>query len=285
MLSRPRRDVRQSSAFPPSATATLSPRFGRGGQFRFQQRTHVAPHCSPCAGRITPGNSAWSATGRCQPATARLPTACSPQNANLQASPPKSTMHAVLPNPHAASTASLPSRDSSPALITSSAIPLSLIVQKRFAVSALRVALVATARYRVTPNSSITSRKCGSFESFLETSSLKRWRRKKRLPQTQRIAFLMHRLDVERGIGGAQISAARWSRRRLRQCERLRHFGIYRQRYQVRRRACIRAANPQLFADALAKLFVHGGNTGLAVSSINRAAWPTLQIRRLIIVW
>src|SRR5207245_2276896 len=63
-----------------------------------------------------------------------------------------------------------------------------------------------------------------------------------------------------------QTSAARSSRRRWRQCEPAQAFrNLPPEMSKRRRRSVFRAANPQLFADALAQLLVHGGNAGLAV--------------------
>jgi len=133
--------IRQDVASPRPPPMLSAPEFGAARQFGLETaRRRLARD----------EHRRWHRTRRCsgmtRPARAQLTGFADP--------------HAPVPN--AASTASLPSRDSSPALITSSFIPdfCLMAAHKHLAVRASHVALVATARYRVTPNSSINSRKC-----------------------------------------------------------------------------------------------------------------------------
>ena len=166
----------------------LSPKFGRGTSFDSSSARTYRRTCSASARRITPGSSRvvisrTVPTANCAPCS----TVRSRRMLISRLPPPRSTMQrGGASGPSAAHTASRPRRDSSAALITSSVIPDFCLMRRtntlRFRAS--RVALVATARYRVTPNSSINSRKCRkAFAAFLNISSLKRGRTKTLSPR------------------------------------------------------------------------------------------------------
>jgi hypothetical protein len=132
--------------------------------------------------------------------------------------------------PKAASTASLPSRDSSPALITSS----STLYSANKCSAVLRFAGGAGGHRAITRHAEFIhhfAEMAEGLRGFLENLFAEAVAQENAFAQTQRIAFLVHRFDIERGISprhgqaegvGAGVDSGN--------VNRVRHFGIYRQR-------------------------------------------------------
>ena len=176
------------SALPPSATAICSPRFGRLGNFDSRSARTYLRTCSACEGRITPGRFKVVIRRTVPtPRWALCSTWRSRRMLNSRLPPPRSMMQrGGASGPKAARTASLPRRDSSAALITSREMPDCCLILRTKAsrLRASREALVATARYFVTPNSSMVSLKSRkALTDFLRSFSLKRWRTKTPSPR------------------------------------------------------------------------------------------------------
>jgi hypothetical protein len=176
------------SALPPRATAICSPRLGRLGNLDSRSARTYLRTSSACEGRMTPGRfrvviRRTVPTPRC----ALCSTARSRKMLSSRLPPPRSIMQrGGASGPNAARTASRPRRDSSVALMTSRDIPDFCLILRRKAsrLRASREALVATARYLVTPKSSMISLKWEkAFTDFLKSFSLKRCRRKTPSPK------------------------------------------------------------------------------------------------------
>src|SRR5208337_1293033 len=182
-LARARRHIRQRFGVAAQRNRHFVGQIQAVRQTRFQQRAHVTPHLfglhgANHSGNVERGHQAHGADGKLR----ALDDAVIGRMLSSRLPPPRSTMQrGCAPGPMAARAATRPRRDSSLALTTSRRMPVVCLTRctKVCRFCASRVALVATARYLVTPNSSIISRRWRkALTPLFNSSSLKRWRTK-----------------------------------------------------------------------------------------------------------